>query len=264
MSDVKVQENSKDEGTRISPPPPIWARLARRGLDLLYPPTCFGCGTMIADHPGLCVVCWRDLKFITKPYCPVLGLPFEVDLGEGTLSAQAIANPPDFDRARSAVGYTDVARKLVTRFKFGGQTHMAAFMAQHMVRAGDDLLQSDGLIVPVPLHRKRQMGRRFNQSGLLSAHIARLTGLHVRYDLLKRIKPTQQQVGLTSAQRKKNVIGAFKVEKENISAVFGKKVILVDDVITTGATANAAARALKQAGATDVSILSFARVLAPE
>ncbi len=200
------------------------------------------------------------MRFIEKPYCAIHGTPFSYDLGKGALSAEAIADPPPFDTSRSVALYDDVARQLVHSLKFGDRTDLAPWMAQSMVRAAEGRVDEASIVVPVPLHRRRLLMRRFNQSAELARHLAKLTGAEYRPDLLIRSRATPQQVGLSAKQRENNVRGAFRLHKGFSAHVKGRNLILVDDVYTTGATIRASAKVLKRAGAARIDCLTFARV----
>jgi ComF family protein len=240
-------------------------RLAARGgaglLDLLYPPTCLDCGAPTGRADALCASCFALLRPITAPYCPVLGIPFEVPIGPDAVSAEAIADPPPFRRARSAVLYNQVARALVSRLKYGDRPELAAFCARLMAGTGRDLWTEAPVLVPVPLHRSRQFERRYNQSTELARALSRLTGLAVAPRLLARTRRTRQQVGLSADARQRNVAGAFSVDGDAVLRLGGRAVVLVDDVITTGATIKAATRELKRAGVDKIDVISFARVV---
>lgn len=234
-------------------------------LDQFYPPVCLACGTAINAANTLCATCWRSLRPITAPMCPRLGLPFEVSLGPDVLSAQAIADPPVFERARSAVIYNDLARAIVGRLKYADHPELARFCAQLMLSGCHDLLEGDAVLVPVPLHRGRQWRRRYNQSNQLAQALGHLSGLAVESLAVERRRRTRQQVGLTASQRAKNVKGAFAVAEDALVRIRGRRVVLVDDVITTGATVRALTLVLKRAGVEKVDVASFARVvISPE
>lgn len=234
-----------------------------RGLfHLVYPPACAHCHDHVASHHALCPGCWGEMRLIEKPYCPVLGLPFAHDPGEGMVSPQAIAHPPVFDRLRSVALHEGVARHLVHDLKYRDRVDLAPMMAGWMVRAASAEIAAADAILSVPLHRMRIFRRMFNQSAELARHVARLSDKPFLAEALVRRKRTQQQVGLTANQRSLNVRGAFSVPEGCEDLVFGKRLVLVDDVYTTGATVSAATAALKKAGAADVTILTFARALA--
>jgi ComF family protein len=233
----------------------------RRLADLALPPACLACGRPLASHGALCASCWGKLRLIEAPYCAVLGIPFAYDLGPGALSAEAIADPPPFDRCRAVAAFDDSARTLVHGLKYRDRMELAGWMGGWMARAGNELLADADLIVPVPLHRGRLWWRKFNQSAALAAAIARKSGKPFVSSALARIRPTAQQVGLSANDRDKNVRGAFRVAVEAKPSFAGKRVLLVDDVYTTGATARAATRALLRGGAKAVDVLVFARVV---
>lgn len=229
--------------------------------DVFYPPGCSACGAVAGAHRGLCGGCWSKIRFIERPYCDVLGLPFSHDLGSGILSAEAIANPPVFDRLRSVALHEGVARDLVHGLKYRDRTDLAPMMAGWMLRAGDGFVETADAIVPVPLHRFRMMSRKFNQAAELSRHLARLADRPLLAATLLRVKRTSQQVGLGQKARVENVRSAFRIAEGKQSDIFGRRIVLIDDVYTTGATVSAAAKVLKKAGAADVTVLTFARAL---
>ena len=232
----------------------------RLGLDTALPRLCPACRDLITDR-GVCPACWSKLAFIAAPYCPRLGIPFAYDPGPGILSMQAIADPPAFGRARAAVRYDDVARALVHAFKYGDRLDLAPLLGGWMTRAGAELLDGADALVPVPLHWRRLWTRRFNQSAALAAAISRHCGVAVAHGALRRVKATQQQVGLSRSERAGNVQGAFRVAPDAKAEVAGRRLVLVDDVLTSGATADACARALMRAGAAQVDVLVLARVV---
>ena len=258
-----------EDGAETAPAVPLRQALAFRlrslagaALDTVYPPACPGCGVLLGGRAGLCPHCWGKLAFIERPYCEVLGTPFSHDLGPGILSADAIASPPPFDRLRSAALYEDLARDLVHALKYRDRTDLAPMMAGWMLRAGDGAVQAADLIVPVPLHRFRLLWRKFNQAAELARAIGTLSGKPVLIDAVRRTKRTRRQIGLGQRAREDNVRGAFSVTPEGREALFGRRVVLIDDVYTTGATVAAVTRALKRAGSADVTVLTFARALA--
>jgi ComF family protein len=236
------------------------ASLPRLALDIALPTLCVSCHEPVAGE-GVCAACWAKLSFIAPPFCARLGIPFVYDPGPGLLSMQAIAAPPAYQRARAAVRYDDVARTMVHALKYQDRTDLAPIMGRWMARAGQELLADADALVPVPLHWRRGWSRRYNQSGALAGVIGQSSGLPVIGDVLRRVRPTLQQVGLSRADRALNVQGAFKVPLEKKSAVQGRRIVLIDDVLTSGATANACAHALLRARAASVDVLVFARVV---
>jgi ComF family protein len=236
-------------------------RASRFLLALLYPPTCIACQGATGQPHRLCAACWSGIRFIERPYCERLGTPFAVDLGQPLLSPSAIADPPVFGRARAVAEYDGTASLLVHRLKYDDRLELARALGSMMARAGAELLGEADVVVPVPLHRWRLWRRRFNQAMALAAHVSAESGVPCDPFLLARVKRTRRQVGLTRTQRQENLQGAFRVPPESRARLKGKRVLLVDDVLTTGATANAAARALLRGGAAGVDILAFARVV---
>ena len=237
-----------------------WKHAAQLALDIALPTLCVACREPVAGE-GVCASCWSKLSFIAPPYCPRLGIPFVYDPGPDMLSMEAIANPPAYSRARAAVRYDDVARTLVHALKYQDRTDLAPAMGRWMARAGRELLDGADWLIPVPLHWRRAWRRRFNQSGALGRAIQRQSGVKLRAELLQRVRATEQQVGLSRPQRASNVQGAFQVSAERRSEIVGRRVILVDDVLTSGATVDACARALLRAKAAQVDVLVFARVV---
>ena len=237
--------------------------LLRHALDVALPPLCPACRAPLGDGVGLCADCWAKLSFIERPFCARLGIPFTYDPGPGLLSMEAIASPPAYDRARAAVRYDDIARALVHAFKYGDRLDLAPTMGRWMARAGSELTQEADALVPVPLHWRRLWSRRFNQSAALAGSVSQICGVPVLYETLKRIRATAQQVGLSKPQRAENVQGAFRVPPERRAEVAGRRLLLIDDVLTSGATVDTCARALLRAGAAHVDVLVFARVVAP-
>lgn len=236
------------------------AAVSRRLLDIALPNLCAACREPVASE-GVCASCWPKLSFIAPPFCARLGIPFAYDSGTDLLSMEAIADPPAYARARAAVRYDEIAGSLVHGFKYQDRTDLAPVLGRWMARAGAELLKDADLIVPVPLHWRRRWSRRYNQSGVLATVIGKLSHVAVGGDVLKRIRPTTQQVGLSRTERARNVQGAFQVPDSRKADVKGRRIVLIDDVLTSGATVDACARALLRAGAADVDVLIFARVV---
>jgi len=232
-------------------------RLAR---DIALPAQCAHCRAPVQDN-GLCPSCWSQLALIEKPYCPRLGIPFVYDPGAGVLSMEAIADPPAYFRARAAARYDEIAGALIHALKYHDRTDLAGPLAQLMQHAGRELLAEADALLPVPLHWRRAISRRYNQSGLLARQIGFGTSRPVLFDALRRIRPTAQQVGLSRAARARNVQGAFGVPAAARAQIEGRRLVLIDDVLTSGATADACARALLRAGARQVDLIVFARVV---
>ena len=251
----------------------VWVagRAGRAGriiADFLLPPQCLSCRARVMEPATLCAECWRNLAFVTEPCCDRRGTPFAFDPGDGIVSAEALAHPPAWDRARAAVRFDERSRRLVHDLKYRDRHEVAALMARLMAVAGQSLMGESACVVPVPLYRWRLWRRRYNQSALLARRLCRSDApwgsLPFRPDLLERIRSTAAQVGLGYRERKANVRDAFQVPERLRGDIAGRTVLLVDDVITSGATANACAAALKKAGAARVNVLAFALVHDPE
>lgn len=234
--------------------------VAARLRDFFVPPACIACDRRVGEQGGLCPTCWNELHFIERPYCEVLGIPFPHDQGEGAVSPRAIADPPPFARLRSAVVYGDLARSLVSGLKFADRADLAPWMARLMAVAGRELLADCDAVLPVPLHPRRLLSRRYNQSAELARALAAVADKPFLPQSLQRVRATQSQIGLTADQRRRNVSGAFRVPAERHTDVEGRRLVVIDDVFTSGATAAACARALRRAGAAQVDVLTFASV----
>jgi ComF family protein len=232
----------------------------RRLLDFALPPRCPACGTITADPHRFCFACWRSLTFLGDPCCARCGLPFAYAEGAEAQCGRCLAEPPRFDRLRAAVAYGETARRVALKLKYGGRPGvaetLAALMLRHLGPAGED-----ALLVPVPLHRWRIWKRGYNQAALIAAALARAGGLAADPCLLERVRATPPLRGLGRRERALAVRAAFRVPAAARPRLAGRRIILVDDVFTSGATAGACAWALKRAGAGRVEVLCWARVV---
>lgn len=231
-------------------------------LDLLLPPRCLSCGVTVAAPGTLCVGCWRGITFLGPPCCACCGYPFDFDVGTAGLCGACLAHTPQFDRARAAMRYNDSSRQLVLALKHGDRLHLAPTLAQWMRRAGAELLAEADLLVPVPLHWTRLFARRHNQAAVLALAIAKAGGPPVSAECLIRRRRTPSQGRKSAVARRRNVAGAFALHAS--AEIAGKRIVLVDDVLTTGATVEECARVLKRAGAARVDVLAVARVVRSE
>lgn len=240
------------------------AKPFRAVLDVVAPPQCMTCGGLLAGQTGLCAACWDGIAFLGPPECPRCGFPFEFDMGPEIVCGAYLRREPLFDRARAAFRYDEASRRLVLDLKHGDRTHTVPALARLLQRAGAALLADADVIVPVPLHWRRLARRRFNQAALLARALGGETGVPVAADALIRTRPTPSQGRLSRAQRRRNVRGAFALRPAATDAIRKRRVLLVDDVLTTGATAEAATRALRRGGAEAVDVLVLARVVRPQ
>jgi len=229
-------------------------------IDFALPPRCPGCGAITPDDHRFCLTCWQSLRFLGEPCCARCGLPFDYAGAAEAECGACLAYPPDYDRLRAAVAYGEIARKVALKLKYAGKPGAAETLAHFMQRHLADC-PADALLVPVPLHRWRIWRRGYNQSALIASALARRSGLRAELGLLSRTKATPVLRGLGRRERALAVRGAFAVAPAAREALRGRPIILVDDVYTSGATANACAKALKRAGAARVDILCWARVL---
>jgi ComF family protein len=244
----------------------VLRRAAGTALDAVLPPLCLACRVEVEEAGALCGACWSRIAFLAPPLCAACGFPFDYDPGGSALCGACLRRPPDYGRARAVMRYDEASRALVLGFKHGDRTHGAAAYGRWMARAGAELLGEADLVAPVPLHWLRLFRRRYNQAALLAQAVARTAGLPVAVDLLARRRATPSQGHLGAAARRRNVRGAFAVRPRWAARIPGQRIVIVDDVLTTGATAEACARTLLRAGAAAVDVLVLARVVrgAPE
>jgi ComF family protein len=240
---------------------PALRRLGRVAVDAVLPPRCLKCGATVDTAGALCPGCWGTIRYLQPPHCACCGLPFEFDMGADALCAACLRERPPYERARAAFRYDDESKGLILAFKHADRTDGAPAFARWLARAGQDLVADAELIAPVPLHWVRLARRRYNQAALLANALSRLSGVPAVPDLLVRRRRTPSQGGLSAVGRRRNVQGAFAVGRRHADKVADRRVLLVDDVLTTGATAAACARALLRSGARAVDVLALAQVV---
>lgn len=229
-------------------------------LNFLLPPTCGMCRTIIHEQGALCSTCWQKLNFISAPYCQCCGKPFSTTLKseKNQHCTHCLTQSPPFTMARAALVYNGPSRLLVTRFKYKDQTQLLPTLLPWMERAGHDLKDNLDLIIPVPMHRWRLWRRTFNQAALLAQALSKSFSCPISWTGLKRTRHTRPQVGMTAKERSRNVKNVFAANPDKIK---NKCILLVDDVYTTGATLRACTRELLKQGASEVRVLTLARVV---
>ncbi|MXU64761.1 ComF family protein [Oceanomicrobium pacificus] len=240
---------------------------ARLGLNLIFPPRCMACTAPVGGPGGLCPSCWRDLTLLSGPTCDRCAVPVLADArapGDAPLLCDSCTTaPPAWDHARAVLLYGGTGRALVLALKHADRLDIAPVLARWMARAAPDLLSQTDLILPVPLHWRRRLGRRANQSAELARHLSRATGCPWSPDLLRRCRSTPSLQGQDRAERQRTVEGAFVIRERQAGRIAGRTLLLIDDVMTSGATLAACTRVLKGAGAAGVSVLVAARVERP-
>jgi ComF family protein len=229
-------------------------------LNAVLPPQCLSCGDLVSGLGTLCAPCWESASFLSPPQCHACGLPFEHDFGAAALCGACTREPPLYARARAALAYDDISRAMILAYKHGDRTDMAPAFGRWLARAGAELLADADVIVPVPLHWTRLFGRRFNQTALLARQLAQASGRPVLYDGVLRTRRTRPMGQLSKSERRRNLAGAFAVKPAHIAAIKGRRILLVDDVLTSGATASNCTKVLLKAGAKAVDVLTIARV----
>ena len=234
-------------------------QFAKTFLNIICPPVCPICGEAVDEPHCLCQKCYQKLHFITKPCCSVCGRPFEYQGLENMICATCMKKAPSFSMARSALEYDDFSKQLVLAFKHGDRTELTPLFVKFLMQADPEIFQNVDLIMPVPLHWTRRLKRKYNQSALLGKALGRKMGLPYSEKYLKRVRRTESQGKKKQKERQKNVKNAFlTIHSDQIR---GKTVLLVDDVMTTGATLNECAKVLKKEGVKDIKVITLYRVI---
>ena len=247
---------------QLAATPSQWSEKQRRlgwVLDVLLPPQCLRCATIVETHGTLCPPCWSTIRFIERPLCDACGIPFEFDVGEGALCPECIRDRPEYTRSRAALVYDEGSRGMILGLKHGDRTDTVSAFARWMARAGAELLAEADVIVPVPLHWTRLFARRYNQSALIAHALGKLSGVTVVPDLLVRFRRTPPLGKLGAVERRTTIRNVFAVHPRRGHHLEGRRVLLIDDVHTTGSTARGCARTLLSGGAVCVNALTLAR-----
>ncbi|MCG8548753.1 MAG: ComF family protein [Alphaproteobacteria bacterium] len=233
-------------------------------LNSVLPPRCPSCGIVVEAQGTLCADCWKGLTLLAEPCCDRCGYPFPYAVPPGTLCGACTRQPPAYDRARAVFRYDDASRQLVLRFKHADDTYAAPFYGRWLARTGAGLLADTDLVAPVPLHRWRLLSRRYNQAALLARSVVRVVDRPLAVDLLQRVRHTPSQGRLSATARRRNIRGAFALRSGWRASVADRRIVLVDDVLTTAATVDECARVLRRAGAARIDVLTLARVIRPQ
>lgn len=238
-------------------------QILKPALDFALPELCPACGAITLDGSNFCVDCWPKLRFLNPPWCAACALPFSYEQAVGTLCANCLAEPPVHDGIRAVVAYDDLSRQIILRLKYGGKIGLAKLVARQLVRHLPEE-RSNIIVTPVPLHWTRLWSRSFNQSALIAQELARLGGIEYCADLLLRTQRTPSMRGLSSKERRKTVAKALIANPARMATINGARILLVDDVLTTGATSDGCIKALKKAGARWVQLFCWARAMRGE
>lgn len=230
-------------------------RAAAMVVDFALPPTCPACPALVEEAGAFCSDCWHSVEFLSAG-CEICGRPLEAT--DAVTCGSCLAHPPRIARSRAALGYGEIARSLALGLKYGRKVGLARTMARYMAPLKGEW-PSDALVVPVPLHRWRLWGRGFNQSALVAARLGKVWGLEVAPTLLTRTRRTRPLKGMDPGERAREVSGAFAVRDG--AMLKGRTVVLIDDVVTSGATADACAKALLKGGAKRVELVAWSRVV---
>lgn len=233
----------------------------KRIIDLILPPRCLSCGDICLENSKLCPPCWKEIRFISDPQCSICGWPLPYQDSLGMVCIHCAQKKPLFTMARSVMVYDKASSGIILKLKHGDATYLAPALGEWMWSRSGDLLKDIDYLIPVPLHWFRLFMRRYNQAAILAKVISEKSFLPVRPHLLRRQRFTKSQAHLNRQQRQRNVKKAFYVPSKQISFLQNKKIALVDDVFTTGATINECVRILLKAGCSEVRVITLARVV---
>ena len=246
----------------LKPVQDVLKKTTLQAVDTVLPPRCVISGEMVDKQGMISAESWADLDFIAPPFCAQCGIPFEFEIEQGVKCSSCIEKPPPYESARAALKYNDTSRDMVLGFKHGDQTHAVRAFTPWLEMAGKELFEDADLLIPVPLHYRRLIARRYNQAALLAQSLAKKTNIPVAVDALKRTRATKVQGHMKAAERHKNVKAAFSLNPK--IDVKSKNIILIDDVLTTGATVKECTKTLLKAGAGTVHVLTLTRTVREE
>jgi ComF family protein len=233
-------------------------KLARKFLGVIFPKTCLICNRII-NGGNFCLEDWNRIHFLQTTACNICFQPFEFKIDDEMVCGKCLQKPPEYFKALAVFNYDETSKTLITKFKYFDQINLAKYFSELMLKQAKEILPDIDFIVPIPLHKFRIIIRKYNQSALLAKNIAIFSKKKVLLDLLVRTKNNKPQANLNQRMRKKNVVGIFKVKEKYYQEIVGKNILLIDDVITTGATVESCCKVLKKAGATRVYILTLAK-----
>lgn len=231
-------------------------------INLIFPPKCILCGKVVEEYDTLCHDCWKDIEFIQKPFCSKCSSPLQMEISEDDLCANCLKNPPLYIKSRSAMVYSDETAKIIFKFKFYDKPHIKKFMAKTMVKASQDIIKNVDILIPIPLHKKRLIFRRYNQALILANEIGKLTNKNVVYNFLVKKKHTIPQAKLKGVERAKNLKDKFCINSKylkNIKNYEALNFAIIDDVMTTGSTVNECVKVLHEVGIKNVYVITFAK-----
>ncbi len=236
-------------------------KISHKILDFILPPQCLNCSTLVFQQGGLCAKCWEKISFISNPLCLHCGFPFDIQIDTTNICGPCARKKAIFMKARAAIYYNDASKPLILRFKHSDALHLAPLFAEWLYHAGQELFPQADYLVPIPLHWSRLVYRGYNQAAILSQKLSKKTKITHLPDLLERNRKTPSQGTLSAKEREKNVLNAFNLNKKYQTLIRDKHILLVDDVLTSGATVHACTKILKKSGAKEVNILTLARVI---
>jgi len=239
----------------------MYKKILNKSLDFIYPPLCIVCRDNTYYARNLCSDCWSKIEWITRPHCEICSLPFEYEVEGEVICAACIQKKPYFDKSRSVFLYNDLSSGIISTFKYGDKTYPHKTYSNWMYQAGKDLWDDVDYISFVPLSFRRTLVRKYNQSSILAKDLSKTADKKIFYNLINRVRHVVPQASLNKNERLKNVKGVFSVNKKHVDKIENKTIIIIDDVITTGATLNECAKVLKKHGASKVYVLTLAKTL---